>query len=174
MKLNWKLPGTEKLNQFLRQYKYVLLVIAVGILLLAWPAHQDDSDPAEASGLSGTEESFSVEGLEARLGQVLSRIEGAGEVSVMLTVQSGMERVLATDTSARQEEERRELEEQTVIISTDDGEEAVLVTQRYPTFQGALIVCSGGEDPEVRLALTRAVAALTGLGSDRITVCKGS
>ena len=30
------------------------------------------------------------------------------------------------------------------------------------------------QDPAVRLALTQAVAALTGLGSDRITVCKGS
>ena len=56
------------------------------------------------------------------------------------------------------------LEESTVILSTDSGEEAVLVTQRYPTFQGALVICPGGEDPAVRLALTQAVAALTGLG----------
>jgi len=174
MKLNWKIPGAEKLVQFFRQYKFVLLIIVAGVLLLAWPSDREDSSPAGKSGLSGTEEDFSVEALEARLSQVLSRIEGAGEVSVMLTVQSGMERILATDTAARQEKDSRELEEQTVIISTKEGEEAVLVTQRYPTFQGALIVCPGGEDPEVRLALTRAVAALTGLGSDRITVCKGS
>ena len=73
-----------------------------------------------------------------------------------------------------QSQGERVLEESTVILSTDSGEEAVLVTQRYPTFQGALVICPGGEDPAVRLALTQAVAALTGLGSDRITVCKGS
>ena len=68
----------------------------------------------------------------------------------------------------------QEREEQTVVISTGSGEETVLITQKYPTFQGALVVCRGGDDPVVQLTLTRAVSALTGLGSDRITVCKGS
>jgi len=174
MKLKWNIPGRETLSQFFQQYKFVLIVIAVGVLLLLWPSERDKKEPVIDSGLTGSEEDFSVEVLEDRLSAVLSRIEGAGEVSVVLTVQCGMERVLATDTEARQSENDREMESQTVIISTDEGEEAVLITQRYPTFQGAVIVCPGGDDPEVRLQLTRAVSVLTGLGSDHITVCKGS
>ena len=118
-------------------------------------------------GLTGTEEDFSVEALEERLALALSRIEGAGEVSVILTVDSGMERVLATDRTQEQADGGVSIQEETVILSTDAGEEAVLVTQRYPTFQGALVVCPGGDDPSVRLVLTQAVAALTGLGTDR-------
>ena len=38
MKLNWKLPEAGKLLVYLKQYKYVLIVIAAGILLLAWPS----------------------------------------------------------------------------------------------------------------------------------------
>lgn len=38
---------------------------------------------------------------------------------------------------------------------------------------GAVIVCEGGDSASVRLQLTQAVAALTGLSSDRITVVKG-
>lgn len=37
---------------------------------------------------------------------------------------------------------------------------------------GAVIVCSGADDPGVRLNVTNAVAAYTGLGSDKITVMK--
>ena len=37
---------------------------------------------------------------------------------------------------------------------------------------GAVIVCRGAEDPDVRLNVTNAVAAYTGLGSDKITVMK--
>ena len=37
---------------------------------------------------------------------------------------------------------------------------------------GAVIVCRGAENPEVRLSVTNAVAAYTGLGSDKITVMK--
>ena len=36
--------------------------------------------------------------------------------------------------------------------------------------EGAVVVCAGAQRAEVRLAVTRAVAAYTGLGSDRIIV----
>ena len=174
MKLNWKLPEAGELLELLKQYKYVLIVIAAGILLLAWPSGKRSEEPSAAAGVTGQEEDFSVEALEERLGEILSKVEGAGQVSVVLTVRSGMERVLATDRSMTQTADAQEQEEQTVVISTGSGEETVLITQKYPTFQGALVVCRGGDDPQVQLVLTRAVSALTGLGADRITVCKGS
>lgn len=174
MKVKWNIPGREKLLKFLGQYKFVLIVIAAGIVLLMLPGGTEQANSSSTENRMNGEESFSVEELENRLSEVLSKVDGAGRVSVVLTVQTGMERVLATDTTASQTEDERELEEQTVIISTNGGEEAVLVKQRYPTFQGALVVCEGGDDPNVRLQLTQAVAVLTGLGADRITVCKGS
>ena len=54
----------------------------------------------------------------------------------------------------------------------DDGSaEAPVVTRTvYPTYRGALVVCQGGDRADVKLAVTEAVAALTGLPADRITV----
>lgn len=148
-------------------YKFVFLIIAAGLVLLLWP-ERGTAETAEP--VAAGEENFSVEALETRLETVLSQIDGAGEVSVMLTVKSGMERVLARDSTVSETEETME----TVVISTGSGkQEVVLLTQRYPTFQGALVVCEGGDDPQVRLLVTQAVAALTGLGSARISVCKG-
>jgi stage III sporulation protein AG len=73
-----------------------------------------------------------------------------------------------------EQNEQRELQEEMVLISIGDGESAVLIGQNYPVFQGALLVCEGGDDPLVRLRLTEALTALTGLSSNRVTVCKGS
>lgn len=175
MKTPWKLPGPDRVLGFVKQYKYVLMVAAAGLVLLLWPAGQDQAPQApEQPGVAGDQEDFSVQGLEERLAQALSKIQGAGEVSVVLTVEQGMERVLATDRVRDQGEGALSTQEETVVLSTDAGEEAVLVTQRYPTFQGALIVCPGGDDPAIQLVLTQAVADLTGLGTDRITVCRGS
>ena len=42
----------------------------------------------------------------------------------------------------------------------------------YPTYRGALVVCQGGDRADVRLTVTEAVASLTGLSADRITVAK--
>ncbi len=47
------------------------------------------------------------------------------------------------------------------------GETAVLISG-----SGAVIVCAGANDPAVRLNVTNAVAAYTGLGCDKITVMK--
>ncbi|MGN0986061.1 MAG: stage III sporulation protein AG [Candidatus Enterenecus sp.] len=174
MKLRFTMPSAEKLTAFLKQYKFVLILIAAGIILLLLPTGDSGRQQAYTAGMVGGEEDFSVEALEEKLGRILSKVDGAGEVTVMLTVRTGMERVLATDRDSSESDDKSSLREETVIISTGSGEEAVLITQRYPTFQGALVVCRGGDDPQVQLLLTRALSALTGLSSSRITVCKGS
>ena len=148
-------------------YKYVLLVIVAGVLLLLWP---EPTDRETATPAAKEEVAFSVADMEEQLEEILSQIEGAGQVSVMLTVKSGMERVLAQDGTLSAEEESI----QTVVISTGSGtEEVVVLKQYYPTFQGALVVCSGGGDAQVQLLITQAVSALTGLGAARISVCQG-
>lgn len=173
MKLQWKRPEAAQLLKLLERYKYVLMIILAGILLLLWPAGETREDSIPDSGTGGAEEAFDLAALEEKLSQTLSQIDGAGKVTVTLTVKSGMEQVLATDRSTSTTERGDSEEEKTVIISTGSGEEAVLITQRYPVFQGALVVCEGGGSAEIRLLMTQAVSALTGLGADRITVCKG-
>lgn len=175
MKFKWDLPAAGKVLKYLKEYKYVLVIIGVGILLLLWPfgGGGEEAGDQSAGSLAWSREDFSVEELEKRLSETLSRVDGAGQVTVMLTVKQGMERVLAADEKITESESQLSEERETVIISAGGGDEAVLITQHYPTFRGALIVCEGGDDPRVKLLLTQAVAALTGLGSDRITVCKG-
>lgn len=157
----------------LGHYKYVLLVILAGAFLLLLP----DSDTAQKSTEEAAvlpEEAFSVKNLEEKLVQTLSGIDGVGKVQVMLTVKSGTQCVYAQDGSLEQDGSSVQRESKTVVVSTGSGTQGtVLVQQLYPQFQGALVVASGGGDPAVRLKLTEAVAALTGLGADKISICKG-
>jgi stage III sporulation protein AG len=163
----------KKLWGALGRYKYVLLVLAAGVVLLLLPSGKDREETSAQPAAQG-EEDFSVEALEEKLSDTLSQIDGAGQVQVLLTVESGMRRVLAQDTSVDQDESSVQRETETVVISTGSGiQEAVLVQQIYPKFQGALVVAEGGGDPAVQLKLTQAVAALTGLGADKISICKG-
>lgn len=171
MKFQWKLPEGA-VWKALDRYKYVLIVIVAGIVLLLWPTGEREQN-AGTGGPADARETFDLEALEEKLSRTLSMVEGAGEVTVTLTVKRGMEQVLASDRSTSVSERGSSVEEETVRINTGSGQETVLLTQKYPTFQGALVVCEGGDNAEVRLLLTQAVSALTGLGADRITVCKG-
>ena len=169
MKFQWKLPEGA-VRSALDRYKYVLIVIAAGIILLLWPTGERNDGTAAPANVR---ETFDLDALEEKLSRTLSMVEGAGEVTVTLTVKSGMEQVLASDRATSVSERGSSVEEETVLVNTGSGQETVLLTQKYPTFQGALVVCQGGDSAEVRLLLTQAVSALTGLGADRITVCKG-
>lgn len=173
MKWNWKIPNGEQWCSWLRQYKLVLVLAVVGLVLVAWPTQRTATSGPDTQGQKAEEESFSVEELEQRLAQAISRIQGAGDATVLLSLDQGVERVLAEDRVEEQGEKESSQEQTTVICDGEDGEEVVLLTQYYPSFRGALVVCPGGDDPQVQLAITQAVSALTGLGSDRITICAG-
>lgn len=170
----WREKGLE----LLKKYRYVLLILLVGVALLLWPSGGGKGETETAPAVSGgaVQEDFSVSALEEKLSDALSRIRGAGDVTVMLTVQGGSRQVLATDEkSVRRSDGGSETQSATVVVSgaSAAGSGPVLIQQLYPRFQGALVVCSGGADAGVRLKLMEAVSALTGLGTDKISICQG-
>ena len=151
-----------------QRYRLVWLVILAGLVLLMLPLGGGEE---EVLAESPVQSDFDLAGTEARLAEALSKIKGAGEVTVVLTVANGPRQVLAQDTQSRGEGERSV---STVTLGRGSGSQEVVPLQTVaPQFRGALVVCAGGDDPGVRLQVIRAVSALTGLGSDCITVCQG-
>lgn len=160
----------QRLRQKLEQYKYVALILCAGLLLMLLPSGtQSRESAAEPPPVSpNTASDFDLEELEAKLERALSQINGVGEATVVLTLRSGAEEVLAQDTSQGSSTDR-----ETVIVSTGSGtEEAVSVKTIYPEFQGALVVCEGGGSASVKLEVLKAVSAMTGLSSDQISICQ--
>lgn len=164
----------KKLLGKIEQYKFVLLVLLAGLLLLLLPTGSGTKTVPEG-GTDPPELSFDLEGLEEKLARTLSQVEGAGKVSVVLTVKASTRQVLAQNIQTTDQDGGMEERRDTVVISQGTGKEsAVPLQQIYPQFQGALVVCPGGEIPDVRLKLVEAVSALTGLGADKISICKGT
>ena len=164
MKLQW--PGFgERGRAFWRRYGPPLLVAALGVVLMALPTGGGQEPAGETE-----QQEFDLEGFEKKLSRTLSQISGAGEVEVVLSLDSGSRQVLAQD--IKQEGER--VTRDTVTLNRGSGGQSVVPLQTSaPQFRGALVVCPGGGDPQVRLELLKAVSALTGLGADRVCVCQG-
>lgn len=163
--------GNPRLGKVLAKYKWVLLVIVVGLVLLALPMGESTSS-STVQERSSEAESFDLEKTEEKFSQALSEIAGAGEVTVILTVKTGTRQVIAEDSKYSQGSSGAQEESSTVILSRGSGvQETVKLQEIYPQFQGALVICDGGDDPVVRLKLTEATKALTGLGADKISIC---
>lgn len=159
-----------KIKETTKAYRLVWLVILAGLVLLAIPSGKGEEAQEEETPAAATQ--FDLAAMEDRLAQALSRIDGAGEVTVVLALQDGPRQVLAQNVDRDGEEGREQTE--TVVLSRGSGsQETVSVQELYPSYQGALLVCPGGDDPTVRLKLTEATSALTGLGADKISISKG-
>ena len=163
-----------RLMELFQRYKYALLVVAAGVVMMALPALSGGGETTQTRQQSVQEVEFGTEELEGRLEAALSQMDGVGQAEVVLTLRSGPGQVLAQDTQNSVREEGSESSQSTVVLSKGSGyEEPVVLQQLSPQYQGALVVCSGGDDPAVRLKVVEAVSALTGLGADKISVSKG-
>ena len=169
----------KKLWEILKKNKYVIAVVIVGAVLIMWPSVGDTNTPNE-SAVAGTPP-FSLQEQESKMEDALAKIDGAGSVSVVLTLKKGIEQVIAVDEKSSVSESRdgdsleyREENNVTaVIVSTGTSTDGTVTLKYiYPEYQGALVVAEGAGSPEVKLRLTEAVAALTGLSTDKITVTK--
>lgn len=166
----------ERARCLLNRLKYPGMILIVGMALLLIPCRRDGTaQRVQEKDSSAVQEDH--EDWETRLEKILSEVRGAGTVRVMLTQEQGSQTVYQQDRELDTDQDeagknRRERTE-TVILSRGGSSQEALVTQVMgPRFRGALIVCSGGDDPGVRLAVVQAVCSVTGLGADQVTVLK--
>lgn len=151
----------------------MVLVVLIGVGLLLWPSgNVDGGTPLPEQPTLEVQRD-----LETEMADILGMMNGVGQVRVMLTMESEGEKQLAQDTelsyrgdSAAPEDYSRRSE--TVLVDDGSGDTAVVVQTMHPIYRGALVVCQGGGQPDVKLTVTEAVADLTGLSADRITVAE--
>lgn len=162
---------SEGARRIWNRYKYAALVILAGAGLLLWPGSGRLTSPPSRA------EEEEAQDLQTELESILGAMSGVGEVRVLLTVDSDGERKLAQDTDLDYSGDTASPEDysrrsSTVLVGGGSEQKAVVVRTMYPTYRGALVVCQGGGNPAVQLAVTQAVSALTGLPTDRVTVAK--
>lgn len=166
-----------------------IFLLALGLLLVvaALPTKEGAGEKTEAteSTVQQNDEMLSYEKqLEKRLEQILSQIEGAGRVEVMVTLKASSEQILQSDTS-RQESRVRETDSaggvrdnsdvsensQTVLTGGTNGE-PVVVKELMPQVEGVVVACEGGASLSVQAEISAAVQALFDVQPHKIKVCK--
>ena len=156
----------QRINALFGKYKYPILVALVGLGLMLLPSEQEPNTPTEPPR---TVEHSLEEKLEALLGQ----IQGAGQVSVLLTEKEGSQTLYQTDSQTDADDSGSRRTDDTVLIEDENRTESGLVRQTLgPVYRGAVILCQGADDPTVKLAVVEAVRCVTGLGADQISVQK--
>lgn len=158
-----QLTDRKNILPYIRKYRYVLLALLLGLLIMLLP--QEEKSPAMESAIQAETQPK----LQDELAEILSQIAGAGRVEVLLTQSKGECVLYQMDEDISGDEVSRD----TVLVQNTNREEDGLIRQiNPPIYQGAIILCQGADNATIKLSIVEAVMAVTGLTSDCITVLK--
>lgn len=183
---------SKKVKEFLLKDKFRKIIVIAGVLgiaLIFFSGYLKSSSKKREKEESAQQNSTQqyVSKLESSLKEMISSIKGAGNTKVLVTLESTEETVYATEekknkeatedkTTDGQTSKKREsddCEKKYITIKDADGtERALSVTQIQPTIKGVVVVCEGGNQPEVQQKITDAVKTALNITSKKVYVTK--
>ncbi len=169
----------------------ILVLIGIGAIGLIFVSSYFSSSkkPAEtqpAAVQAGITTGEYTTQLEANLTRLVSGIDGVGEVTVMVTLEKGVEHIYATQEKKSQQTTEDKASEQDVknqaqnqvetsyilVKDADGSQRALSVTEVQPVVKGVVVVCEGGDNPTVQQNVTEAVTTALNISSARVCVVK--
>lgn len=181
--------AVSKLNDFTKNPKFVRIIIilglvGIGLILLSGllPDKTNDEDNQTNSQVAYVSLAQYENNLEQSLADIISSIDGAGKTRVMLTMDSTVEQVYATDKTMSQKDmvnsgEDTETNKDTSANSTyitvelsDGTQQTVLLKEIQPRVRGVLVVCNGGDNSVVKEKIVDAVTKALDISSSRVSV----
>ncbi|NFD09539.1 stage III sporulation protein AG [Clostridium botulinum] len=189
---NWfkKLETNPKNN---KKNMNILIVVLVGVLfLIAGSTFKKDSVMSKNENPKNKqtqEEKIEVENddyekeTQNKLKTTLEKIDGVGKVEVMITFESGEEKVPAVninnstnksvekDTEGGTRNTTQENEGSSVVVTNDGDKTQPLIVKEYkPKITGVCIVAEGAEDNITKLRIPKAVVDLFSLAENKVNV----
>ncbi len=182
-----KLPFFKKLKSI----KNIEIVVAVLIICVMFLIYFGTSGKASSSAstkgtsiadIQYTSASQYAKELEAKLEKTLSQIQGAGNVSVVITLESSSELIIAktvetvkksesvTDKGVTTKTEDVEVIEKPLIVSGKNGDEPIILLEVMPKISGVVVVAQGATDVNVKLNILKALQALLTIPSGNIEI----
>lgn len=166
----------------------IILIVTIVIINTIWNG-SDNKDKKESEDVSGYKrlaiedsntETNESDDLEKKLEQILSKMEGVGKVSVMITYSQGSEIVpMQNETSKSSKINETDLDGGTRTTEQVDSSKEVIYsngnkvetqTVKNPIAQGAIVIAEGASNAMVKTNIVSAVEAITGLATYKVQV----
>ena len=172
----------------------VLLIVTIVAINLIWNGNKNETNEqtnntskqlatTSNQALNNQIQGMNESDLETKLEEILSQIQGVGEVKVLLNYSESSEVVaMYNETSKTSNTEEtdtsggtrkiQETDTQKDIIYQEDNGEKTPITQKIvqPKIEGAIITAKGANQANVKANIIQAVEAVTGLATHKIQV----
>ena len=147
----------------------IVAIIGIGLLLIGNLVgkgnEKNDADTALKDPTSMDADAF-AESVEKKITEICRSVSGVGDVHAAVTLGGGYRAIYATDSQSSGTSYRNEM----VLTGNGSSEKAILVGYQNPEIVGIGIVCSGGNDPDVRQSIISLVSAAFNVSTNKIYV----
>lgn len=160
-----------------KKNKIILLIGVFALVFLLLGEIGGETEEVSVTQSSATYAAEYTKKIERQLEDILSEINGAGRVQVMVTLDTCYENVYAKGYSGKTEENdvetQNETEEEYIIVKKgSNNEECLLVKVYEPQIKGVAVVAEGADNIQVKKAITETVCALFDISSAKVSVEK--
>lgn len=170
----------KELIQRLKSIKHIeiiVCVIIIAVLLIIYFNVNEDAvaKSSKTSETSDSEQTGLTDGLEERLSSILSEIDGAGEVKVMITYVSTSEQVTASTNNSHTTTTNGTNGQTTTTTTTTSSpiisnSQVIVLQEKMPEVKGVIIVADGASNVKVRLSLLQATSTVLGVNANSIQI----
>lgn len=154
----------EKIKDKAKKIKVEHLIIAVAVIaifIIFLSSFNNNS-----STIASVDVDSYITSLEDKLSTELSKIDGAGKVSVLISVKKGLTTEIATEKKVVNNSDGITTEETPILVSG----KPIILTEVYPEIVGVIIIAKGAEDLKVRMSLLTAAQTFLDITSDKIEI----
>lgn len=171
-----KIPFLNKIKS-IKGIEWIVISLACVLVFIIYFSMSANENNSSSTVTAVSSSSQYAKELEDKLCNVLSNVAGAGNVSVMVTLECGTEIKVATskeertNTSAGTNNNTQSVTivESPVIV----GKEPLVLMEILPKVKGVIVVAKGANNVNVRLELLRAVQALIDVSANQVEIFVG-
>ncbi|MBE5757377.1 MAG: hypothetical protein E7345_00390 [Clostridiales bacterium] len=161
--------------------KYIKIAVLIIVVIISFVLYLNlssekniQSDEVSSTYISTLKYS---EEIENKLENILGKIDGAGDVDVMVSLDGSPEMVYATDsdskTSSTASGTTTTTSSNIIVVNGKGNSEAILLKENLPKVKGVIVVSSGADNIQIKLDILNAVSTLLDISVDKINVLKG-
>ena len=122
---------------------FAIIIVMIYLSSLSSSNHDNTGQVSIDYSQSQNQTQEYVENLENKLVNVLSKVKGAGDVNVVITLEKGFEYLYVTEEQVRTNADGSQVRTQTVVMV--DGE-PMIEQEILPVIKGILVTASGAKD----------------------------
>lgn len=157
------------IKKILKKYgntKSLYIIIIIGVVFMLVSSGKEPKSDAKAPVYASYSD-------EMRLREILSKIDGAGNVWVMVTYYGTSTYDVAYEKKQTQSERNSETTKSEEASAITKSGEPLVKGEIYPKAKGVVIIAEGAGDSTVKKALTDAATAALDVAACRVCVLEG-